>query len=165
MRIGNFLANLWRMPLSHNYRERVTYCWKHQLLLLNFCHQSGFYTLLRPVPPKQEPRKIAYILIELAFSAEIFSKRRKICVSMKKAHTWWVDYYTDCFKVTSHLIVGKIRGLHIPHCIKSHPYRKWVKRKWLPRGTQERRSLWYLEKFRATSKNWKISGKSFKNVN
>ena len=108
------------MPLRRNYRERVTHCCKHQLLLLNFCHQSAFFTLLRSVPPKQDPRKIAYILIELAFSTEIFSKRRKICACMKKAQSWSVDYYTECFKLTRHLIVAKIRRLGIPHCIKSH---------------------------------------------
>ena len=109
------------MPLRRNYRERVThYCCKHQLLLLNLCHQSGFFTLLKSVPPKQDPRKIAYILIELAFSTEIFSKRRKICACMKKAQSWSVDYYTECFKLTRHLIVAKIRRLGIPHCIKSH---------------------------------------------
>ena len=39
---------------------------------LNFFHQSYFFTLLRSVRPKQDPRKIIYILIEVAFSMEIF---------------------------------------------------------------------------------------------
>ena len=116
------------------------------------------------IHPKQDPRKIAYILIESTFFIEIFSERWKICVCMKKAQSCSVDYYTECFDVTRFLIVAKVRRLHISHWIKSYPYPQCVERKWLPRGTQEGRSLWYLEKFSATSKNCKFSGKSLKNA-
>ena len=71
--LGNFPANLLKILIRQYYREGLTICCKHQLFPeLNFCHQSDFFTLLRSVPPQQDPRKIAYILIELAFSMEIF---------------------------------------------------------------------------------------------
>ena len=45
---------------------------KHQQFLLNVCHESDFLHFYWSVPPEQELRKIAYILIGLAFSTEIF---------------------------------------------------------------------------------------------
>ena len=93
------------MPLRRNYRERVTHCCKHQLLLLNFCHQSGFFTLLRSVPPKQDPRKIAYILIKLAFSTEIFLFFWKTCIYKYKYLQVSKYIYTVCYPIVKYIVV------------------------------------------------------------
>ena len=58
------------MPLRRIYREGAADT--NRLSLLNVCHQSGTFNSFWSVPPKQDLRKIAYILIELAFSTEIF---------------------------------------------------------------------------------------------
>ena len=106
VRIRNFPANLWRMPLRRNYRERVTHCCKHPLLLLIFCHQSGFFTLLSSVPPKQDPRKIVNMLIELAFSSQniffFFVKHLFTNINIYRCSKY-ID--TVCYPIVKYIVV------------------------------------------------------------
>ena len=93
------------MALRRNYRERITHSCKYQLLLLNFCDQSGFFTLLSSVPPKQDPRKIVNMLIELAFSSQnifFFVKHLFTNINIYRCSKY-ID--TVCYPIVKYIVV------------------------------------------------------------
>ena len=109
--------------------------------------------------------KISYILIELAFSTEIFSKRRKICACMKKAQSWVSDCETDRSTEPRHFTVAKTRKCQMPHYNKGHHIpmcrRNYARVKVLPKAggaSDTTQSSAQQEKI------WELSGKSLKNA-